>query len=829
MIVLCASATAHADDLFGFADKPKPKALDCSALGPFGCVFPTDPMEAFAPAAVGARLDAAWLTNLPLADATQDRLASLAAGAARDPFGIVVPGSSGIENRWTIDGAPTDDPRTGGAGTRVPLAFLRSIAVVTGGFVARDRASTGAMIDAELARGGDHREVHAAAWLTLGTPARDVIDARYVPVTAELGDTRAATVAVTAGGPAVVDGAWYFAGVQARLQPFTVTTTARAYTAPHTIETIETRAHDANVIDVPFVARAGLDRGPHAFALTLVGTFARDTSFDPMATDSAGAIDLARTTGDAIATYRGRWADTRAFVQWSWHRDVYRERAHDPAAADARQLNTAFVPATLDDPLLSQACNAPAAFARCPMPTGYFAQGGVGLTTDTTADRPSVTAEIAHRIDEHRIDLGVTGEDARLVIARRYSGGVLERSIFGDDRIETRFITLDGSDDCGGTPCTILDSAQTTVRSRAAAAWLEDTWRPGANVAADLGARYEYQHLGGADALSALLPRASVAWDPLGGGRSRVFAGVARLVPMLPLRLDETIEGGPTRWDRIRLPGGTGEVIHDDPGTKLATGTAPMIADDITIGGEVALESALRLGAALEWRTLRRGLDSDGTLIGDVPAHRDAGTFTLQLATAPTAHVALRFAYTYARAFGDWSGPADPTLGATTYAGAEWTEGPAVGDLPSDLRHRFVTEVVTTRSLGKTDLIVGGRAIAASGRPIGAVDGRGAQILARGTLGRTPPATAADIHVALRRGRFEAGLDLLNVFDHRPVVAVDERYTTDAVAPISGGDLTDLVFLRGDDGAVPARNPDFGRPSAFLAPLTATLYARAAF
>jgi hypothetical protein len=129
LIGVCVAASrAHAapptagdaDDLFGLpARKAAEPPLDCRAPGPFGCVFASDPLEP-APGALGFRLDAAWLADLPQTDATQDRLAALAPGVARDPFGVTVPGASGIENRWTIDGAPTDDPRTGGAGTRSP-------------------------------------------------------------------------------------------------------------------------------------------------------------------------------------------------------------------------------------------------------------------------------------------------------------------------------------------------------------------------------------------------------------------------------------------------------------------------------------------------------------------------------------------------------------------------------------------------------------------------------------------------------------------------------------------------------------------------------------
>jgi hypothetical protein len=845
--------------LFGLPPPaPEAPALDCSALGPFGCVFPTDPMEPFAPAAVGTTLGLDWLADLPQSDATHDRLASFAAGTAPDPLGLVVPGASAIENRWLVDGAPADDVRGGGPGTRVPLIFVRAIDVTTGGFAARDRASTGAIVDAELRRGTPAHEIRAGAWLTIGAPSPTIAPTSYVPVTGATGAERAATVAIVASGPLPARGAWYFGGVQARLAPTSFTGTARREvdldddgvpdrdpTGALVTDTLAVRSAGATSFDVPFVARAGVTRGAHDLALTLVGDWRGDTRFDPMATLSAGGTDERALTGDAVATYRGRWAHTRALVQWAWHRSVSIERAHDPAAAAIPQLDTAFVPngALLpDDFALGTGCDDVATddpyptIANCPMPTGYFARGGVGQLTDVTADRPSATASVAREIGEHRVELGVTGEDARLVVRRAYSGGSFERTVFGADKIDTSFVALgdaSGPDfpaTCAGAPCRFLDSASQTYRARSAATWLEETWRPDPSVAADVGARWEYLHLSGADALDEILPRAGLAWDPLGGGRSRVFAGFARTAPLLPVRVDETIAGGPTRIDRVILPIGTTDFLHPTSTLPLASGAEPMIVDDVTVGGEVALASAVRFGIDAQWRTLRRGLDSNGTLLVDTPALRDSGALTVQLATAPGAPVSLRLAYTYTRAFGTWTGPADPSLGATYYAGPDGSGAPPVGDLPSDLRHRLVVEVVTTRHFDKYTLVAGGRAIVASGRPVGAFDGEGAAILARGAFDRTPPATAADIHVALRRARVEAGLDVLNVFDHRPAALVDERYTTAVVGgPIVGGDASDLVFLRADDGTIAARNPGFGRATAFLAPLTITLYARAAF
>src|SRR5262249_2752343 len=144
-------------DLFG-DQRPKPPP-SCDDGRDFGCVAATNPLVALAPFALSQWLPAKYLLGLPVADLTHDQVAGYAAGAGRDEAGPTFGGATGLENRWTIDGAPADDIKTGGVGTRLPLIFLDGIRVQAGGFAARDRTSTGGTIDAQLIGGSDHHEI----------------------------------------------------------------------------------------------------------------------------------------------------------------------------------------------------------------------------------------------------------------------------------------------------------------------------------------------------------------------------------------------------------------------------------------------------------------------------------------------------------------------------------------------------------------------------------------------------------------------------------------------------------------------------------------------
>src|SRR5262245_36421366 len=157
---------------FGLS-KPAPQAAsaDCGDGHGAGCALATDPLDDATPYALSTWLPARALLRLPVGDATHEAVAPYALGASRDGAGVLFGGATGLDNRWTIDGAPADHVRTGGVDTRVPLAFLDGVWVAAGGFAARDRASVGGTIDARLVRGTAHHELAADAWLSIARAA----------------------------------------------------------------------------------------------------------------------------------------------------------------------------------------------------------------------------------------------------------------------------------------------------------------------------------------------------------------------------------------------------------------------------------------------------------------------------------------------------------------------------------------------------------------------------------------------------------------------------------------------------------------------------------
>ncbi|MGH9883913.1 MAG: hypothetical protein ACREBE_00170, partial [bacterium] len=165
-----AQAPQDLRETFGLKQPPAGR-VDCGDGLAFDCAIATDPLDGATLYALSTWLPVSWVGRLPVGAASHDAVASYALGASRDGAGVVLGGGTGLDNRWTIDGAPADSVRTGGADTRVPLAFLEGVLVTAGGFAARDRASVGGTIDARLLRGTPKHELAAEAWLELARAA----------------------------------------------------------------------------------------------------------------------------------------------------------------------------------------------------------------------------------------------------------------------------------------------------------------------------------------------------------------------------------------------------------------------------------------------------------------------------------------------------------------------------------------------------------------------------------------------------------------------------------------------------------------------------------
>lgn len=857
------SAASRADpaadprDAFGLRKRPQPTALaSCEDGLAFACATATDPMAEATPYGLTTWLTGDYLRRLPVGDATHEAVASYALGAGTSSAGPTFGGASGLENRWTIDGAPADNLRTGGSDTRIPLSFLDGILVSAGGFSARDRASTGGTIDARLRRGTPQHEVavDVSTTLTRAPTQRPLADGDYFVRRLATDAGPRTTASIVATGP-LGRGAWYAAGLAPQLAASNATWRAAQLVDAdddgipdgfpdalvlEPISTTRARTYDGFV---PAMARLGLDRGAHHLELTAIGEVQDDVRWLSNATQQAAGVDRRTWTGDAIATWRGTWADTHARVQLAWHRSVRRESAHDPAA-NIPQVLSSYVPAELpDDPALAAACEEGvdgANSANCPVLIGFFASGGAGPLSDVVGDRPSATADLAHRVGSHVLRAGGTYEDSQLVTTTRFTGGEQNLTLFPGENARRRFYEGPCSTDIA-LPCTDAARSRLEYRTRYAAAYVEDTFSPSPGLSIDAGLRWELMWVGDALQFSRQVsPRVGVVWDVLGGGRSRLWANLGTTFALLPAGLGATVIRRDATADDYTFEGGGGRTF--DPGTAFAVadGVAPIQQDEITAGAQVALAGALRATLWGQGRFVRRGLetvhgtfDNPGRNAEDAPATRLSELVAFQLEMAHP-RTSLRTGVMWGRVEGTWTGLYDPRQGVTQLRGSDWDGATTnlYGRLPTAPGGRMFFEAERRGALGGIPVSAATRFTAASGAPRSALgigpDGL-VQLIPRGSAGRNPVIAQANLRLAARWQGFTATLDVVNLFDRRVATSVDELYSEDGVRAVSGRRYEDLVFVTSDDGHVARRLPSFQLPTEFQAPLSISLGIHRAF
>ncbi len=893
VIATTASGTAFADDprdLFGFEPEQPATHADCSDGRTLGCASATDPFDPVSPYALRTWLPTTYLLQLPVGDQRHDDVAAFATGAYEDAVGVAFGGATGLENTWTIEGAPVENFSNGNVDTRVPLVFLRGIHVTAGGFSARDRAALGGSIEAELIRGGDHHEVTAHVWSGVTAPGRERPIAAGVYQLRRLDVTPAPEVsfAVTATGPVKRDvfggKTWYAAGVAGFLSLFDLDwhasrlldadndgipdglpgTTDAGNDGKVDLSDINDLHERVPTFSVPMLGRAGWQRGPHEVALSLLVSATRDGVFLSNATQQAAGIDRTTWLTDGIASWKGSWKDTRATATLSWHRSMRREKAHDDAAAGIPQLLTAYVPRELaEDPALATICDDTRAedptplIPNCPVPFGFFASGGAGELDDVDGDRPTASAEIAHLYEGHVLRLGGTFQDDRLVTTARFTGGEVVRSLFEGHTDRTRLFGAGGCDAEPGSPCDYVPVSEVIYRTRYSAAYAEDTFSPARGIRVDAGLRWELMWVGPRLHFSnEFAPRVGAAWDFLGDGTSRVWASMGRTHALLPAGMGFDVIGRDKRVRDIMFGDIQDRRTSGNATFSIQDGVQAIAQDEATAGIELGLLEALRGGVWVQRRTLRRGLETvlatsslnvfvdnpgrSGPFAG-LDARRDSTIVAIDLQIAPSDKLGVRATYLWGETIGSWTGPFDPRQGTTLYTGTDWDlDGTNLyGRLPTDPGQRLAVEAERRGAVGGVGLSVATRFTVASGRPrnvLGDSDFGIVQLLPRGSNGRTPTISQANVRLAARWHGTDITLDVFNVFDRRDAVATSELYTSGAVRPIDGGTQEDLVFAKDENcgqesclASPAARRSSFGLPTAFQRPLSVTLGIHRAF
>ena len=124
-------------------------------------------------------------------------------------------GSTGLENKYFVDGVETTDPYRGVTGTTLPYNIVKEIQIRTGGYEAEYRSSLGGIVNVITYSGGN--DFHGQAF---GFFANNQFsgDARRPALAPPTGDFAEYDFGLSLGGPVIHDKLWFFAAYNLKVE-----------------------------------------------------------------------------------------------------------------------------------------------------------------------------------------------------------------------------------------------------------------------------------------------------------------------------------------------------------------------------------------------------------------------------------------------------------------------------------------------------------------------------------------------------------------------------------------------------------------------------------
>jgi outer membrane receptor protein involved in Fe transport len=393
-------------------------------------------------------------------------------GTQNDGAGVAISGSSGLENRWVVDGVDMTGLTYGNVGTSVLNAFVHEIIAVAGGYNAEYGRATGGIINIITRRGTD--EIRGSVF---GVVKPGIFTARTqaapsnsssIDVTGD--NVYDGHVGFEVGGPLIKKHAWFYVGAAPQLARTNYTRTIKRQT-----DCRVTEANGKLSNCVPSLADGDPDLDPETGFYVTDKVDEEVRAATSRSTQMIGKINLAATpdqqgqisliaqpsssrspalyghpstatkswglTTDTAARWSSKLNDSADEVEATiaWHRSTFNSGSLDPTldsvplqilqggslagisgfGGESAATSAGCTDVGPDDPYTF--------ITNCPMNTTY-AIGGPGALARDIEQRRSARLGWIHRLKffgQHEIKAGIDAENNSKVSTRLYSGGAL--------------------------------------------------------------------------------------------------------------------------------------------------------------------------------------------------------------------------------------------------------------------------------------------------------------------------------------------------------------------------------------------------------------------
>lgn len=758
------------------------------------------PVLDFATTSGDSNLDADIVETLPVARDYRS-LTSLLPHAVQDPFGTEAnfAGSSGLENKYFVDGIETTDPYNGLTGVRLPYNFVREIEVKTGGYESEYRSSLGGIVNVITSSGGNDFSCQAFGFFTnnrfSGEPMVGSLEPRN-------GGFSQYDIGISLGGPIVRDRLWFFAAFNP--------------------------SFDREEVELPGQGFFLDKNTTRSFAGKLTWQAARKTNFiltmlgDPSTRHSVGDaiglwvpyaplnpdpyLDIIHRGGLNLNLKGTHFFSDRFMMEASvsW---INRNDRHLPATEIGRN-ERAFIDAE----------------------TGTISGGSPGWNENLSSEITfSMKGVWTH--GRHTLKAGMEYRRNKLDTYQDYS--TITR--FGDDFFQDFHFFSAG-----------------ILQNRIPSLFIQDSWEISRRLRFNFGLRWDGQFILATNGkvcqkiLDQYAPRIGIVYQPEKDGAQKVFASLGRYFEDLALHIFtvygvDTGQYGFLTYDHDPRvdPSGADPFIIPNKIQAMIDGLKGQHYDEFILGYERQIGRNFRMGARGIFRRLREAIEDGYTMesgelvlamgnpgrgpLSDFPKpRRDYSALELTLEKFGSRKFNFIASYVLSRNFGNYNGLADldyvstwaPNVGQQ-FDVLEMTKN-SLGLLPNDRTHVFKFSGSYRWAMGLT---IGTSVLWESGTPLSewggsTVPGTHVLIRPRGSVGRMP--SIFDVNFRLT---FE--LAKINKLSWLPRIYLDVFHVGSRRTPI-GYDQIHYHNLDADGNQIDP-NPTYGAAIRFFPPMSARL------
>jgi hypothetical protein len=521
--------------------------------------------------AIGGNLSPQQFESLPV-DRNTNSLAELLPHSNNSYYGdeTNIAGSTGLENKYFIDGTDVTDPFRGLTGVNLPYNFVREVEVRSGGYQAEFGSSLGGILNVITYSGGNEFNGQVFGFFANN---RFTAEPRQSALEPSRGDFSMYDFGLSLGGPVIKDKLWFYG----------------AYNPDFEREEVEIPGLDLYE-DKTTIHRFA---GKLTWQLNPQNNLVFSVLGDPSYRNGVGETFI------SIGTPKGLL-----------NPDPYLEKIQQGGVYFSLRgthiLNSRLFLETMISRGRSKEKNVPLTnrgrdeIAFIDNMTGFWS-GGSFSAIDVNSCRTMALAKGTLNLSQHILKAGVEFKDNTL-----------------EGYVEGKFLSR-------YSPFSYLEYytlVDSKVRNRTLAAFFQDSWRIHPRLRLNLGLRWEGQYLYGSDGELAqsigdqFQPRLGFVFLTKSDGSQRLFGSAGRFYHDIStwFSLQHTVEGTifeSKYYDhdpRIDPTGGQTFVQVGDKSPRV-DGLIGQHFDEFTLGYELEMFSFLRFGVRGIYRVLREGIE----------------------------------------------------------------------------------------------------------------------------------------------------------------------------------------------------------------------------